>query len=168
MRRRGLASRRSRGPFPAGACARRRRRSTLPRSPSRCGPFLRARARSVRRFPARAFVLAPGGFESGALHVDSRWNVTERALGLPVSGPPADQPIVQEDYRGDHPLFLSGLAVDDSMRVVRPGTDDPVYDNVHAAGGVIAGAVRWTEKSGEGIAIASAVAAADAILKELS
>ncbi len=121
-----------------------------------------------RRFPARAFVLAPGGFESGALHVDSRWNVTERALGLPVSGPPADQPIVQEDYRGDHPLFLSGLAVDDSMRVVRPGTDDPVYDNVHAAGGVIAGAVRWTEKSGEGIAIASAVAAADAILKELS
>lgn len=120
-----------------------------------------------RRFAARAFLLAPGGFESGALHVDSYWNVTERALGLPVAQPPTDQPIVQEDFRQDHPLFLSGVAVDDAMRVVDPGTREPVYDNVHAAGGILAGSIRWTEKSGEGIAIASAVRAADAILKEL-
>ena len=33
------------------------------------------------------------------------------------------------------------------------------------AGGILAGATRWTEKSGEGIALASAVAAADSILK---
>ena len=35
------------------------------------------------------------------------------------------------------------------------------------AGGILAGAVRWNEKSGEGIAAGSAVKAADAIVEEL-
>ena len=52
------------------------------------------------------------------------------------------------------------------MRVVEPG-GAPVYDNLWAAGGVLAGAQRWSEKSGEGIALGSAVKAADAIAKEL-
>lgn len=120
-----------------------------------------------RRYPARAIVLAPGGFESGALHVDSYWHVTERVLGLPVVAPPEDVPILDRTAGPDQPLFLSGLAVDDDMRVVHPGGTEPVYPNVHAVGGILAGAIRWAEKSGEGIAIASAVRAADAILKEL-
>jgi glycerol-3-phosphate dehydrogenase subunit B len=40
---------------------------------------------------------------------------------------------------------------------------EPAYANLHAAGGVIGGAVRWREKSGEGIAIGSAWAGARAI-----
>lgn len=121
-----------------------------------------------RRHAARAFVFAPGGFESGALRVDSRWQVDEPALGLPVSEPPPDGPIVDSDVGMDHPLFLSGLRVDDTMRVLHPGSSEPAYGNVYAAGGILAGAIRWKEKSGEGIAVASAVRAADAILKELS
>ena len=58
------------------------------------------------------------------------------------------------------------MAVDDSMRVVdENGT--AVYTNLFAAGGNLAGATRWREKSGEGIALASALAAVDAIVEEL-
>ena len=52
------------------------------------------------------------------------------------------------------------------MRVVdENGT--AVYTNLFAAGGNLAGATRWREKSGEGIALASALAAVDAIVEEL-
>jgi len=37
-----------------------------------------------------------------------------------------------------------------------------------AAGGILAGSSRWSEKSGDGIALGSAVQAADSILKEWS
>jgi glycerol-3-phosphate dehydrogenase subunit B len=64
----------------------------------------------------------------------------------------------------DQALFRVGVGVDASMRVVDPAGHIP-YSNLYAAGGILAGATRWTEKSGEGIALASAVAAADSILK---
>ncbi len=116
-----------------------------------------------RRYAADAVVLATGGFESGALALDSYGVVTETALGLPLAVP--DGPLVHGDYWGAaQPLFTVGVAVDADLRVVRPGTTEPVYPNLYAAGGILAGATRWAEKSGEGIALASAVRAADAIL----
>jgi glycerol-3-phosphate dehydrogenase subunit B len=42
-----------------------------------------------------------------------------------------------------------------------------VYDNLHAAGGVVGGAVRWRELSGEGVAIATAWAGVQAIEEAL-
>ena len=63
-------------------------------------------------------------------------------------------------------VILAGLAVDDSMRVVDEN-GKAVYTNLFAAGGNLAGATRWREKSGEGIALASALAAVDAIVEEL-
>lgn len=122
-------------------------------------------AGTPREFAGDAFVLAAGGFESGALTLDSHDAVTERVFGLPLAGTGGD--LVHGDYWGaEQPLFAVGVAVDDSMRVVAPGSG-PVYDNLWAAGGVLAGAYRWSEKSGEGIALGSAVKAADAIAKEL-
>ena len=41
-----------------------------------------------------------------------------------------------------------------------------MYENLYAVGGLLAGAIRWREKSGEGIALASALAAADSILED--
>ena len=40
-----------------------------------------------------------------------------------------------------------------------------VWDNLHAVGGLVAGAEPWREKSGEGIAIAGGYRAASAILE---
>ena len=39
----------------------------------------------------------------------------------------------------------------------------PLWPSLRAAGGVLAGAVRWSEKSGEGIALGSAWAAASSM-----
>ncbi len=116
-----------------------------------------------------SFILAAGGFESGALLLDSYGKVSETIFGLPLVG--ADNPdLIHGDYWGpDQPLFKVGVAVDASMRVLRSATGhgdgEPVYDNLYAAGGVLAGATRWRDLSGEGIALGSAVRACDAILQ---
>ncbi len=53
-------------------------------------------------------------------------------------------------------LFLSGLAVDDNMRILNEGKGTPVCPSLYMTGGNLAGATRWREKSGEGVALASA------------
>ncbi|GAA1376006.1 glycerol-3-phosphate dehydrogenase subunit GlpB [Luteococcus sanguinis] len=116
-----------------------------------------------QEYTADEFILATGGFESGGLLLDSHNTLSETVLGLPVHGGSVAD-MVHGDYWGhDQPLFKAGLRVDDQMRVL--GTDGQVaHPNVRAAGGVLAGAQRWTEKSGEGIAVASAIRAADSII----
>lgn len=109
-------------------------------------------------------VFAPGGFESGAIDVDSYGTIRESVFDLPLAQVP-DDPFVSPDYWADHPLFRSGVAVDGAMRPV-DGNGIEVLDNVVVAGGIIGGASRWREKSGEGIAIATAVRAADTIIKD--
>lgn len=123
-------------------------------------------AGTPREYPGNAFLLAAGGFESGALSLNSHDEVKETIFGLPLAGTDVPE-LIHGDYWGaEQPLFGAGVAVDESMRVVEPG-GGPVYQNLWAAGGVLAGAYRWSEKSGEGIALGSAVKAADAIVREL-
>lgn len=124
-----------------------------------------ATAPAPRTFAGDAFVLATGGFESGALTLDSHGDVTESVFGLPLAGLDAG-PLVHGDYWGaEQPLFRVGVSVDPELRPCQGGT--AIYANLRAAGGIIAGSSRWAEKSGDGIAVASAVAAAESILKEL-
>ena len=121
-----------------------------------------ATAGRIRQYAADAFVYAPGGFESGALSMDSYGTVTETIFGLPLHGLGPD--LVTAADPGNQALFRVGVGVDAGMRVVDTAGHAP-YSNLYAAGGILAGATRWTEKSGEGIALASAVVAADSILK---
>ena len=44
------------------------------------------------------------------------------------------------------------------------GESEPVYENLHAVGATLAGAVPWREASGNGISLASGYAVAEAIL----
>lgn len=119
-------------------------------------------AGSETTLKAKHFIYAGGGFESGTLHVDSYWNVTERAFNLPLAIPSG--PLVHEDYWGpDQPLFEVGVQVDSQMRVL-DASGNPLYQNLYAAGGLLAGATRWREKSGDGIALASAFRACETIL----
>jgi glycerol-3-phosphate dehydrogenase subunit B len=121
-----------------------------------------ASAGSSRLYEGDAFVLAAGGFEAGALELDSYGKVRETLFDLPLVMPSA--PLVHGDYWGSpQPLFTVGLAVTDDMLVTTP-EGEPVFNNLYAAGGILAGATRWQEKSGEGIAVASALRAADVIL----
>lgn len=125
-----------------------------------------ASAGRPKTIEAKEFVLAAGGFESGALEMDSYGRLHDTVLGLPVARPEGD--LLHGDFWGpDQPLFLSGFDVDDDMRVL-DGAGKPVYENLHVAGGNIRGAMRWREKSGEGIALASAFKAAETIIENLA
>ncbi|WP_040161496.1 glycerol-3-phosphate dehydrogenase subunit GlpB [Nigerium massiliense] len=119
----------------------------------------------AREYAARHFVFAPGGFESGALAVDSYGAISETTFGLPLTESSAEK-LIHGDYWGsEQQLFEVGVRVDESMRVL-DADSAPVHSNFYAAGGLLAGAMRWSEKSGDGIAAASAVRAADTILRE--
>jgi glycerol-3-phosphate dehydrogenase subunit B len=120
-----------------------------------------------REFTADAFLLAGGGFESGALAMDSHGQVRETLFGLPLEG--LDKaPLIHGDYWGDpQPLFDVGVGVGSDLKPL-DASGSPVYPNLWAAGGIIAGSSGWSEKSGDGIAVASAIGAADSILKELA
>jgi len=132
------------------------------------GRLVGVRANLGRRevvHPADHVVLATGGFASGGLELDSRWKARERALGLPVAGVPAPgEPRFTDSYFEEQPLSRAGIAVDRELRPVGPG-GEPVYDNVRVAGATLAGAVPWTEKSGDGISLATGFRAAELILE---
>lgn len=117
-----------------------------------------------RSFAADAFVLATGGFESGALELDSYGDVHETLFDLPVTT--VDTALFHGDYWGpEQPLFTIGVPVNAAMQPVN-ATGSQVYANLYAAGGILAGNAGWRDKTGDGVAAATALVAADAIGKE--
>ena len=100
------------------------------------------------------YVLASGGFASGAIELDSHWVTHERVLGLELRGvPESGSPRFTREYLSDQPLAGAGVAVDAELRA------DGV-ENVFVAGASLPGAAPWREGSGEGIALASGYRAA--------
>jgi glycerol-3-phosphate dehydrogenase subunit B len=117
-------------------------------------------------YQANSVVLASGGFASVGLEMDSHGVVRETVFGLPPTGvPESGRPKFSPDYFDGQPLARAGLAVDELLRPV--GKDGrAVYENLHAAGAIIGGAIPWREHSGNGISLATGYAAASAILKK--
>ncbi len=110
------------------------------------------------RYAAPWFVLAAGGFNSGAIELDSRWATHDRVFDLPLRGVPAPgEPRFVGDYLAEQPMSRVGVAVDGELRAEGA-------DNVLVAGAALPGAVPWREGSGEGIAIASGSHAAELVL----
>ncbi|MGZ5353302.1 MAG: glycerol-3-phosphate dehydrogenase subunit GlpB [Actinomycetota bacterium] len=129
---------------------------------------VQASANRTTSYEAGSFVLASGGFASGAILLDSYGEVRETVLGLPVAGVPGvDEPRFLPGYFADHPMAKAGVAVDEHLRPV-DGAGVPVYGNLVAAGAVLRGAEPWREQSGNGIALATGFAAASEILEGAS
>jgi glycerol-3-phosphate dehydrogenase subunit B len=115
-----------------------------------------------------SFVLATGGFASGGLQVDSFGAVSESVFSLPVGdAPAANEPRFLPDYLAEHPVNRVGVAVDDRLRPIA-ASGEPVYENLHASGATLAGALPWREASGNGLSLATGYAAAAAILEVAS
>jgi glycerol-3-phosphate dehydrogenase subunit B len=114
------------------------------------------------RYHARWFVLATGGFASGAIALGSDWVTRETVLGLPLRGAPAPgaRRFVGE-YLAEQPMARVGVAVDGALRAEGA-------ENVLVAGAALPGAVPWQEGSGEGIALSSGHRAAEVVLAEHS
>ena len=120
-----------------------------------------ATAGSPTTYVADAFVLASGGFHSGAIALDSRWQTREQLLDLPLQGVPgAGEPRFVASYFDEQPLARAGVAVDSDLRASGVA-------NVVVAGASLPGAVPWREASGEGIALASGYRAAQVVAADL-
>ncbi|WP_216386956.1 glycerol-3-phosphate dehydrogenase subunit GlpB [Arcanobacterium phocae] len=98
-----------------------------------------------------AVIHAGGGFESGSLTRTPEGTIFERAFDLPV-------------HHADN-IFSSGVRVDEKMHPIDED-GNVVFHNMYLAGSIIGGAHAPAEKSGEGIALGSAWAAAHAAMSE--
>jgi glycerol-3-phosphate dehydrogenase subunit B len=118
-------------------------------------------------YRARSFLLASGGLAAGGIEVDSYGQVREAVFDLALTGLPAakGRPRFLPTYLEEQPLDRVGVPVDDRLR---PTDADgrPRFENLHAAGATLAGAVPWREASGSGLSLATGYAAAGAILEE--
>lgn len=119
---------------------------------------------SARPLSHRAgkFLLATGGILGGGIHTDHTGRVWEVVFDLPLATPAERNNWFRRRFLdpAGHPIFAGGVPVNRQFQPVRPdGT--PVYANLWAAGGSLAHADQIRERSMEGIAIATGIAAAN-------
>ena len=113
---------------------------------------------------ARAFLLATGGILGGGFNSDHTGRFWEVVFDLPLT--------VAQDRRewfrplffdpAGQPVFHGGVAVNDTLQPV-DAAGRTVYHNLWAAGGLLADCDPLLERSLEGIAVATGIAAADAV-----
>ncbi len=115
---------------------------------------------------ARSFVLASGGLAAGGIQVDSYGKIREAVFDLALVGRPfpGGRPRFLPTYLEEQPLDRVGVPVDERLRPT-DADGHPQYENLHAAGATLAGAVPWREASGNGLSLATGYAAAEAILE---
>lgn len=113
-----------------------------------------------------AVILAGGRFLGMGLHA-GRKAIREPLFDLPVFQPP-DRALWHQtgffDPRG-HGINLAGLEIDDSFRPTDL-TGRPIYDNLFAAGAILAHQDWMRQKCGAGLAIATAFGAVTSFLKK--
>jgi glycerol-3-phosphate dehydrogenase subunit B len=124
-----------------------------------------AAAARIKPFVARHFVLATGGFGSGAIEMTSSWKVRENVFDLPVMGVPADGQRFSPRYFDRQPMGRAGIRIDDSLHPL-DGSGRRLYANLTVVGACIAGSEAWREKSGEGISLSSGYKAATTVIEE--
>lgn len=108
---------------------------------------------------AQTVILAGGRFFGRGLQAD-RHQVYEPLFRLPVQQPARREDWHREDFfdpRG-HPVNRAGIAVDNRMRPL-DGAGEPFLPNLFAAGAILAHQDWMRERSGAGLAIATAHAA---------
>lgn len=125
------------------------------------------RAGRVTTNKVNAVVYAGGGLESGSIQRNSYGEIRERVFDLPLTFLDAEDPettgVTGSVVVNGKDIFGTGVCVNADMLAL--DGDAPAYDNLYCAGSIIGGARPWSEKSGEGIALGSAVAATRAILR---
>jgi glycerol-3-phosphate dehydrogenase subunit B len=113
---------------------------------------------------ADRYLLASGGILGGGINTDHTGRAWEEVFALPLAVPQGDRTAWFHARFMDpagHPIFQGGVPVDERFQPVNGGSS-PVYSNVWAAGGVLAHADPIEERSLEGMAIATGMAAARA------
>ncbi|MCL4861377.1 MAG: glycerol-3-phosphate dehydrogenase subunit GlpB [Caldilineaceae bacterium] len=124
-------------------------------------------ATSARPLSHRAghVLLATGGILGGGFNSDHTGRIWETVFDLPLTAPAERSGWFHHHFlhAGGHPIFSAGAPVNNAWQPVN-ANGDMVYDNLWAAGGVLAHADPIRERSLEGLAIATAIAAVGAII----
>ena len=115
---------------------------------------------------ARNFLLATGGILGGGINTDHTGRAWEVVFNLPLTTPQQRSEWFRSRFfdPAGHPIFSGGVPINPQFQPI--GADgSPVYANVWAAGSTLAHADPIRERSLEGIAIATGIAAANRIAK---
>ncbi|MCC6170304.1 MAG: anaerobic glycerol-3-phosphate dehydrogenase subunit B [Caldilineaceae bacterium] len=119
------------------------------------------------RHHAKAFLLATGGILGGGFQSDPSGRVWETIFGLSLTVPQGREHWFRPaflDPQG-HPVYQGGVQTGVDFRPAADGA--PRYANLWAAGSVLAHADPIHERSREGLAVACAAGAVQAILAHL-
>ncbi len=116
-----------------------------------------------RVFRAQAVLLATGGALHGGWMGFANGEVQDSVFGLPLESPEDRETWTASSLFESQPFSHFGLRLDSRRRPCdRRGK--PYFDNLYAAGGILAGADRSAEGCRQGIDLASAYAAVEAAL----
>jgi glycerol-3-phosphate dehydrogenase subunit B len=115
----------------------------------------------------RGVVLATGRFVGQGLHAD-RFGIRETIFNLPVCQPESRTHWHSKDFLDPkgHPINRAGLEIDDYFRPLDK-TGKCAFTTLFAAGSILAHQDWIRMKCGSGLAIASAYAAVNSLLKLL-
>lgn len=118
---------------------------------------------------AKAYLLATGGILGGGFDSDHTGKIWETVFGLPLTIPQKRYEWFRPAFMdpAGHPVFNGGVAVDGRMQPV-DAAGKVIYDNLWAAGGALASVDPIQQHSLEGIAIATGMAAGQAIVRALA
>ncbi|MFZ2486730.1 MAG: anaerobic glycerol-3-phosphate dehydrogenase subunit GlpB, partial [Anaerolineae bacterium] len=116
---------------------------------------------------ARRYLLATGGILGGGFDSDHTGRVWETVFGLPLTIPQQRYHWFRPQFMdpAGQPVFRGGVAVNAALQPVN-AAGQALYTNLWVAGGALAGADPIQERSLEGIALASGMAAAQAMLNQ--
>ena len=116
-----------------------------------------------RLYPATAVLLATGGVLNGGLVTRQDGRVQESVFDLPVASTSDRSQWTGSSLLEPQPYAEFGVLVDRDMRPL--GADGgPMFENLFAAGGLLAGVDRGTEGSRQGIDLATAFRAVEVAL----
>jgi glycerol-3-phosphate dehydrogenase subunit B len=138
-------------------------RVTKPHTRARAAGAVALTAGGPRAFDADAVLLATGDLLHGGLVARQDGLVQESVFDLPVVHHPDRSTWVSPRASETQPYASFGLRVDASMRPLDVH-GQPMYSNLFAAGGLLAGARRAEEGSRQGIGVATAFCAVEAAL----
>lgn len=141
-----------------------RRVTRIEHSGSKCVRLLIGDEKSGEAVEANGFIIATGRFIGGGLSAGSQ-TVGEPLLDLLVLQPKKREEWHREhflDPKG-HPLNRSGLAIDELFRPLAKN-GRPAFENLFAAGSILANQDWIREKSGAGLAVATAYSAVESFI----
>ncbi|VAW30921.1 Anaerobic glycerol-3-phosphate dehydrogenase subunit B [hydrothermal vent metagenome] len=105
------------------------------------------------------YVLATGGILGGGINTSHRGKVREQIFNLPIAAPKNHLDWFEQDFLDPkgHPIYRAGVTVNGRFQPTN-GDNQPIFENVYAAGTTLAHCDLIRERSFEGVALATGFA----------